>query len=103
MKGNVVTYKKYEEEKKDFLFRHGGMYKVDTSDMDDCGVYYKTYIAEDGKVWYERMSPEVVKGGLDVYGVLHNVLVKMLKTEFWSSDDGVSRCYYEVFNHNKVF
>lgn len=98
----TVSSKEYSEQKKSFFKKHNVDWKVETSQMDEYGVYYKTYVFEDGAIWYERMSPawrsaeaevEVVKG----VKVKLQRNVKLFETEFFDSDNAGTRKYYEEF------
>lgn len=92
----TVTYKQYSEERGNFFKNHEYDYKVETSMMDEYGRYTKTYIFDDGATWYELMSPEFVTETIEIKLVNVKVEVKMLKTEYWSSESG-SKYYYEKF------
>ena len=92
----VVSYKQYAEDKKSFFEKHDYNYTLDTSPMDEYGRYTKTYIFEDGKVWYEVMSPTFESTEVEIHLVKVKVEVKMLRTEYWSSESP-SKYYYEKF------
>ena len=92
----IVTYKEYVEDKKAFFEKHEYNYLVETSPMDEYGVYYETYNFADGAQWYERMSPEIVEEELEVLKIKVVVEIKLFKTEFWSTESG-SKYYYERF------
>lgn len=97
----TVNYEEYRKIKKNFFNRHNGEFKTFTSPMDKYGTYHKEYVFEDGATFYEVMSPEFASKEVEVeikmVKIVSNVEVKLFKTEFWSSDDAVSRCYYEKF------
>lgn len=92
----TVSYKQYEQERKAFFEKHDYDYRVETSQMDEYGRYYKTYMFEDGAVWYEAMSPTFEKAEVEVQLVKVTVEVKMLRTEYWSTETK-SKYYYEKF------
>lgn len=92
----TVSYKQYEQERKAFFEKHDYDYRVETSQMDEYGRYYKTYMFEDGAVWYEAMSPTFEKVEVEVQLVKVTVEVKMLRTEYWSTETK-SKYYYEKF------
>lgn len=92
----VNTYEEYTAKKMAFIKKHNGDWRVETSPMDEYGVYYKTYLFEDGAVWYERMSPKYEKVQVEVKRVKTTVEVKLFETEFWSTESG-SELYYERF------
>lgn len=99
----TVNYNTYDNEKMAFIRKHGKKYdwKVETSPMDQYGVYYKTYIFENGACWYERMSPayrsKEVETEIEGITVKATIGIKLFETEFWSSDDPNSKKYYEKF------
>lgn len=92
----TVSYKEYSNEKKVFFTKHNNDFTCDTSSMDEYGRYWKTYVFEDGAIWYEAMSPEYVEYEVEVKMVIIKEIVKMFKTEFWSNETG-SKFYYEKF------
>lgn len=92
----TVNYKEYNEDKNNFFKKHNNDFKCETSPMDEYGRYWKTYVFEDGAVWYEAMSPEFVSYEVEVKLVKITEQVKMLRTEYWSSEFG-SKFYYEKF------
>lgn len=93
----IVTYKEYMEDKQKFFKKHGYNFSEDTSPMDQFGMYYKTYTFEDGAHWYERMNPEWVKETFTIKLAPVEVEVKMFRTEYWNTDNSISRFYYERF------
>lgn len=94
---NVMTYHEYSLEKRGFFERHDYDYQVETSPMDERGVYHKEYVFKDGAIWYERMSPEWVRQTIEVKRAKVDVDIKMFCTEFWDTDNAASRYYYEKF------
>lgn len=93
----TVNYETYNNEKLAFIRKHDKKeWHIETSPMDEYGVYYKTYIFEDGAQWCERMSPEYETIETEVHFVKVKAEVKFLKTEFWSTESG-SKYYYEKF------
>lgn len=92
----TVDYKTYMTEKMDFFSEHNHDYFIETSPMDDYGVYYKTYCFEDGAIWYERMSPHTVPVTVEVNGCTCRVEVKLFRTEYWSTESP-SKYYFEQF------
>lgn len=97
----TVNYEEYWKIKRSFLARHNNDFRVDTSSMDGYGCYHKEYVCSDGAIFYETMSPEFATKEIEfevkMINVKTEVTVKLLRTEFWSSDDSVSRSYYEKF------
>ena len=93
----IVDYKTYTEEKKKFMEAHDYNYRVETTPMDVDGTYRKTYVFEDGAIWYEVMRPNFVKAEVVVKKVKCNMEVKLLETEYWNTDTTGSSYYYERF------
>lgn len=94
---STVPQYEYALNKSGFLRRHAGDFVVETSPMDEYGVYHKEYICSDGAIWYERMSPEWVSETVEIKHATVKVEVKMFRTEFWSTDNAESKYYYEQF------
>lgn len=93
----VVDYKEYNEEKLKFMEEHNFDYTLETSPMNEYGEYHKTYVFADDSQWLEHMRPVYEKTEVVVKGVRVPVEVKLLETEYYSSDDARSRYYYERF------
>ena len=91
-----TNYDTFWREKKDFCQNHDSDYTVCTSPMDEYGRWHKTYLFTDGAVWSELMTPEFETAYTEVHGVRVEVEVKMLKTEYWSTEQG-SKYYWEKF------
>lgn len=95
----TVKYETYTKEKQAFIEKHGtkGEWKVETSPMDEYGIYYKTYIFDDGARFYERMAPVSFKQEVEVAHTMVkvNAEFKMQEIEYWDSDNATSRKYYE--------
>lgn len=92
----TVDIKVYNEEKREFFQKHDNDFSCDTSSMDEYGRYWKTYMFEDGAIWYEAMSPEYVDYEVEVKLVKIHETIKMFRTEFWSTESN-SKYYYERF------
>ena len=93
----TVKYAEYNAEKMEFFNNHKNDFKCDTSSMDQYGRYWKTYVFEDGAIWYEALSTEYIQQEIEVKCCKVNVEIKMFRTEFWSTDDSKSKYYYEKF------
>lgn len=93
------SYNEYVEMKQKFMKKHNNDWKVDTSSMNEYGVYYKTYVFADGAVWYERMSPayreKEISFEIEGLTFTQKVEVKLFETEFFNSDNAESHKYYE--------
>lgn len=93
----TVNYETYTYERANFMYKNiEHNMRVETSPMDEYGTYYKNYIFDNGAVWSERMSVEYVQQEIEVKLVKMTVEIKMLKTEFWSTDSK-SKYYYEKY------
>lgn len=86
----------YYKEQRDFFAKHGGSFTCSTSPLDEYDCYHKTYVFEDGAVWYETMSPVFETAYAEVYGIKYPVEVKLLRTEYWSNEFG-SRYHYDKY------
>ena len=90
----IKTVAQYNEEKKEFFEKHQYDYMVETSSMDQYGVYTKNYNFVDGAQWYERMAPVVEQRELFVNFVVVKVKIELLETEYWSNESTTYK-YYE--------
>ena len=93
----TVSYETYMKDKKAFFEEHKYNFQCDTSPMDEYGAYHKTYIFDDHAVWYESMTPTYEKAKMEVKMVRFDVEVKLLRTEYWSTDHSESKYYYEKY------
>ena len=93
----TVTYKEYMGMKRAFFEKHNYDFRTETSPMDEYGRYVKTYNFEDGAQWFEQMSPEYVREIVKIKLAQVEVEVKMLRTEYWNTENASSRYYYEKF------
>ena len=93
----TVSYNDYVNEKQVFFNEHHNDFRCETSSMDKYGRYYKTYVFADNAIWYETMSPTYEIAEVEIKLVKVQVEVKMLRTEFWNTDDANSKFYFEKF------
>lgn len=93
----TTTYNDYIEVKKAFFKKHNNEFTTHTSSLDEYNGYHKEYVFEDGAIWYEVNSIEYVEYEVEVKMVKIKEQAKMLRTEFWSSDDARSSYYYERY------
>lgn len=93
---NTVCYEKYNKEKIKFFRKHKSCTELTSPMSADCS-YHKEYVFEDGAVWYEVMSIENVPVEVEVKFCKVRQNIKMFRTEFWSSDDSISKYYYEQY------
>ena len=91
----VVSYKRYSDEKDQFFRSHKNDFRIETSTMDEYGRYYKDYLFEDGAIWHEDMSPVFESATVEIKMVKVSVEVKMMRVEYYNTDDSTSRYYYE--------
>lgn len=92
----IVTYEDYDSEKKVFFKRHNNAYTCTTKGTS--GEYYsKTYNFDDGATWYEVMQRKTITEDVFVekYKCKVNVDIDLFETEFFNSEDGNSKFYYE--------
>ena len=93
----IVRSEEYEEMKKSFFRRHKRDFQIDTRGSF-AEKYYKTYVFEDGAIWYEVMMRIYEGAEAEVHGIKIPVEVELTQTEFWSSDDSESRYYFEPWD-----
>lgn len=93
----VVDYSEYEELKKGFVQKHDCDFEIETSQMDQYGRYYKQYNFKDGAFWYETIMPVYETVTSVVHKCEISMDVKLLRTEFWNSDNSESNLLYEQF------
>lgn len=92
----ITSYREYTAEKREFFNKHDSLWACETSSMDNYGVYYKEYIFADGAIWSERMSPAFEQIHAEVKKVDVRKEVKMLRTEYWTTESQSKYCY-ELF------
>ena len=92
---SVYNYECYDDAKRLFFKMHRNNFRTETSAMDELGGWHKEYLFEDGAVWYEVYTPVTEQAEAQIHGMSFKVDVKLLKTEFWSTDDSKSNYYYE--------
>ena len=92
----VATYRDYINRKTKFFQKHGSLYDMETTPLDEYESYTKTYIFEDGATWWEKMTPVIVTEEVEVKRINVNVDIKMLQTEYWDTEKG-SEYYYEIY------
>ena len=93
----TVSYNDYVNEKKAFFSKHHTDFRCETSSMDEYGCYHKTYVFADNAIWYETMSPAYETAEVEIKLVKVQVEVKMLRTEFFNTDNASSKYYFEKF------
>lgn len=91
----TFDYESYTDAKQKFFKRHDNSFRAQTSQMDEQGIWHKEYIFDDDAVWYETYTPVVEQANASIHGMSFKVDVKLLRTEFWCTDDSKSNYYYE--------
>lgn len=93
----TVTYDEYSKDLKNFIDKHSKKcdWKVYTSPLID-GQYHKNIVFEDGSEFTEINElnySEVVE--IMVHNIPVTVTVDLIRHEYWSTDDSVSKYWYE--------
>lgn len=88
----TVSFDEYLSSIPEFIKNHGGIKQVITSNLKN-GIYHKEYIANDGGIFYEINSVEYVVTSVKEA----KVTLKMMKTEFFDSDNSISRYCYQQY------
>lgn len=96
---NVVSYDEYYNEKKHFFQKHRD-FQVETKGTS-AEYYSKTYVFDDGAIWYEVMRRVSESGDVEIKKCKVNVEIDFLQTEFWSNENSESAYYYEVWDNTK--
>lgn len=91
----ILTSKEYSAKIIQFL-QQADDWKVETSPMDEYGVYVKTYICSNGNVLTEVNRPVYETVEVEVRGVKVQVPVKLFESEMFSNKFG-SVLTYEKF------
>ena len=94
-----VNYSEYQKDLNEFIKRHSKKsdLHVWTSALVD-GEYHKEYLFEDGNGFYKINNMNYIeKVEIEVHGLIVIAEVKMVKHEYYSTDDSVSKYWYEKF------
>lgn len=92
-----VNYNEYENDLNSFIKKHSKKsdLHVWTSPLTN-GEYHKEYLFEDGNGFYEINNMNYTEEiELEVHGIKAKAEVKMVKHEYWSTDEGTSKYWYE--------
>ena len=92
----TVTFAQYETDKAKFFKKHNYEYKVIDGGMKD-DVYCKNYVFADDAIWTEVVGPTWEKVFVEVKKVDVEIDVKMLRIEYFNTDEGKSKFYYEEY------
>lgn len=91
---NIVKYDEYRSEKKRFFSKHNNDFQCETQGSS-AEYYRKTYVFGDGSTWYEVMNRISKPVNVEVNLTNITVNIDLLQTEYWNSDEGESKFYYE--------
>lgn len=97
---NVVKFDEYENDKKEFFRKHKNDFRCETSN-GSAEYYNKTYVFDDGAIWYEVMRKVYENIKVEIYYISIPVEVELFQTEYWSSDNADSKVYYEPWDVKK--
>lgn len=97
---NIIKYSDYDNIKKDFFRKHKNDFTIDTTG-NSAEYYRKTYVFNDGAIWYEVMTKVTQKVEITVNLCDVKVYVDLMQTEFWSTDESNSSFYYEKWDIDK--
>ena len=97
---NIIKYSDYDNIKKDFFRKHKNDFTIDTTG-NSTEYYRKTYVFNDGAIWYEVMTKVTQEVEITVNLCDVKVYVDLMQTEFWSADESNSSFYYEKWDINK--
>ncbi len=92
----TVSYDEYFKELTAFCKKHNAKAecKVETGPMTD-NRYYKNYMYSDGHNWSEVTELVIETVKVEVHGIVVTTEVSFWKTEYYSSENGASKYFYE--------
>ena len=93
----TVTYKEYMEDLQKFIEKHSKKYdyRVETSPFVD-NRYHKEYLFEDGATFMEVNNMDVAElVEVQAHGMTFTTEIHFIKHEYWSTDDAVSKFWFE--------
>ena len=98
-KGNemkTVSFGDYLKEMQKFAAKHNenGGVKSYTSPLENVR-YHKEIRWEDGAAWYEVTERIWETVPIEVHGIKMVRYIEMWRTEFWNTDNGQSRFFYQ--------
>ena len=91
-----VTFADFDREYTAFAIKHNKKSERREYTSLENGIIRKMICWEDGATWYEVTDTEyseVVE--VNVHGIICHVTVQLRKTEYWSTEDSASKCFYE--------
>lgn len=93
----TIDYRDYTDEKQEFFKTHHYDYRVYTSGLDEYDCYHKEYVFTDGAIWYELMGAVTESATINVHGLEIKTDVRLYRTEYWSTENAISKFYYEKY------
>lgn len=94
----LVNYQEYEKFKLEFLQSHDNDFKiVEHPSQSSVSAYCKEYVCTDGAIFYEIIELDAtynMQVGNTPLGAI-TTLVSCTMIEGWSTNDSISRVYYE--------
>ena len=92
----VTTYTDNKKDKENFFKKHNNDFDTYTSSLNEPDSYHKEYIFRDGAEWHEVTKPTYELKEVEIKMCKLSVEVKMLRTEFWSTET-YSKFYYKKY------
>lgn len=84
----LVTVEDYVNRKIQFFSNHHEVpVRANESPLDEYGYQHKTYVFGDNTAWYEMCGPSYEEAEVKVKNLKYRVNVKLLRIEYWSTDD----------------
>ena len=94
---NIVNYTEYSNDLDKFIKKHSKKSDLHiwTSPIEN-GEYRKEYLFEDGASFYEINKMNYSEQTeIEIHGIWVMVEVNMIKHEYFSTDEGISKYWYE--------
>jgi hypothetical protein len=93
----IVTSQEYWEDKKNFFKKHEDAdWQVETSPMEENGLYFKNYSFSDGAMWCERMELKKYHKCVEINKTTVTVAIDLQEIKYWSTE-APSKYYYEQY------
>ena len=98
----IVTSQEYWEDKKNFFKKHEDTdcRQVETSPMEENGLYFKIYSFSDGAMWCERMELKKYHKCVEINKTTVTVAIDLQEVKYWSTE-APSKYYYEQLRNCK--
>lgn len=94
---DIVTEHEYNDIKRAFFRKHNNEFQCET-EGSSAEYYNKTYVFDDGAVWYEVMQKQTVMAQAKYHNVEFPAEVEVMETEFWSNEDSESKYWYQAWD-----